>query len=186
MDYCWLVRNESLNRDFSTISPKIDTLKISECKNRNDHYIYDDGNTVPSSGQAQHGGGVKQINAALREQGNHNLNIFYIPTHTTLWLSCFLLYTIGNINCYISSHTPSFVCVGGRVARSLVLYVCFVDRCLSFCTFYFGHCIVCSSIYGFWWLPICSLQTFHMYENKSQWSNYSREHQHGLYKLWYN
>jgi hypothetical protein len=22
-------------------------------------------------------------------------------------------------------------------------------RCLSFCTFYFGHCVVCSSIYGF-------------------------------------
>jgi hypothetical protein len=60
----------------------------------------------------------------------------------------------------------------GRVARSLVLCVCFVDRCLSFCTFYFSHRVVCSSIYGFWWLPICSLQTFHMYENKSQWSNY--------------
>jgi hypothetical protein len=29
-------------------------------------------------------------------------------------------------------------------------YVCFVDRCLSFCTFSFGHCVVCSSIYGFW------------------------------------
>jgi hypothetical protein len=28
---------------------------------------------------------------------------------------------------------------GVRVARSLVLYVCFVDRCLSFCTFSFGH-----------------------------------------------
>ena len=29
-------------------------------------------------------------------------------------------------------------------------YVCFVDRCLSFCTFSFGHCVVCSSsIYGF-------------------------------------
>ena len=28
--------------------------------------------------------------------------------------------------------------------------VCFVDRCLFFCTFSFGHCIVCSSsIYGF-------------------------------------
>jgi hypothetical protein len=26
---------------------------------------------------------------------------------------------------------------------------CFVDRCLSFCTFSFGHCVVCSSIYGF-------------------------------------
>ena len=33
---------------------------------------------------------------------------------------------------------------------SLVLYVCFVGRCLSFCTFSFGHCVVCSSsIYGF-------------------------------------
>ena len=37
-----------------------------------------------------------------------------------------------------------------RVARCLVLYVCFVDRCLSFCTFSFGHCVVfSSSIYGF-------------------------------------
>ena len=32
---------------------------------------------------------------------------------------------------------------GVRVTRSLVLYVCFVDRCLSFCTFSFGHCVVC-------------------------------------------
>ena len=31
---------------------------------------------------------------------------------------------------------------GIRVTRSLVLYVCFVDR-LSFCTFSFGHCVVC-------------------------------------------
>jgi hypothetical protein len=45
--------------------------------------------------------------------------------------------------------TPGFS--GVRVTRSLVLYVCFVDRCLSFCTFSFGHCVVCSSsIYGFW------------------------------------
>ena len=37
-----------------------------------------------------------------------------------------------------------------RVTRYLVLYVCFVDRCLSFCTFSFGHCVDCSSsIYGF-------------------------------------
>ena len=36
------------------------------------------------------------------------------------------------------------------VTRSLVLCVCFVDRCLSFCTFTFGHCVVCSfSSYGF-------------------------------------
>ena len=46
---------------------------------------------------------------------------------------------------------------GARVTRSLVLYACFVDRCLSICTLSSGHCIVCSSsIYGFWlslWYP---------------------------------
>jgi hypothetical protein len=41
-----------------------------------------------------------------------------------------------------------------RVPRSLVLYVCFVDGCLSICTLSFGQCVVCSSsIYGFW-LPL--------------------------------
>ena len=39
---------------------------------------------------------------------------------------------------------------GVRVTGSLVLCVCFVDRCLSLCSFSFGHCVVCStSIYGF-------------------------------------
>jgi hypothetical protein len=48
---------------------------------------------------------------------------------------------------------------GVRVTRSLVLYVCFVDRCLPLCTFSIGHCVVCSSsIYGFW-LPLWYLQT---------------------------
>ena len=47
----------------------------------------------------------------------------------------------------ISSPVSSWV----HVTRSLVLYVCFVDHCLSFCAFSFGHCVVCSSsIYGFW------------------------------------
>ena len=41
------------------------------------------------------------------------------------------------------------VCSGVCVTISLVLCVCFVDRCLSFCPFSFGHCVVCSSIYGF-------------------------------------
>ena len=45
-----------------------------------------------------------------------------------------------------SEFTPGFS--GVRVTRSLAL--CFVDRCLSFCTFSFGHYVVCSSsIYGF-------------------------------------
>ena len=53
--------------------------------------------------------------------------------------------------------TPVFS--GVRVTRSLVLYVCFVDRSLSLCTFSFGHCVICScSIYGFW-LPLWYLQT---------------------------
>ena len=39
---------------------------------------------------------------------------------------------------------------GVRVTRSLVLCVCVVDRCLFFCPFSLGHCVVCSSsIYGF-------------------------------------
>ena len=42
---------------------------------------------------------------------------------------------------------------GVLVARSLVLCVCFVDRCWSFCPFSFGHCVVCPSIYEFW-LPL--------------------------------
>jgi hypothetical protein len=36
-----------------------------------------------------------------------------------------------------------------RVTRSLVLCVLCVDRCLSFYTFSFGHCVVCPLIYGF-------------------------------------
>ena len=45
------------------------------------------------------------------------------------------------------------------MASCLILCICFVDRCLSFYAFSFGHCVVCSSsIYGFW-LPLCYLQT---------------------------
>ena len=42
---------------------------------------------------------------------------------------------------------------GVRVTRSLVLCVCFVNRCLSYCLFSFCHCVVCSSV--FW--PLCRL-----------------------------
>ena len=31
---------------------------------------------------------------------------------------------------------------GVHVTRPLVLCVCFVDHCLSFCTFSFSHCVV--------------------------------------------
>ena len=43
---------------------------------------------------------------------------------------------------------------GVRVTRSFVLCVCFVDRCLSLCTFSFGHCVVCSSSMYEFWLPL--------------------------------
>jgi hypothetical protein len=54
------------------------------------------------------------------------------------------------------SSSPVFS--GVRVTRSAILCVCFVDRCLSFYPFAFGHCVVCSSIYGFW-LHLWYLQT---------------------------
>ena len=58
-----------------------------------------------------------------------------------------------------TSGAPEFTPVfsGVCVTQSLVLCVCFVDRCLSFCTFV--HCVVCSSsIYGFR-LPLWYPQT---------------------------
>ena len=57
---------------------------------------------------------------------------------------------------YLSS-PPVFS--GVHVTLSLVLCVCFVDRCLSFCTFSFGHCVVCSSSISRFWLPLWYLQT---------------------------
>jgi hypothetical protein len=43
--------------------------------------------------------------------------------------------------------TPGFS--GVRVTLSVVLCVCFADRCLYFRPFTFGHCVICPSIYGF-------------------------------------
>jgi hypothetical protein len=40
---------------------------------------------------------------------------------------------------HLSSH-PVFS--GVRATRSLFSCICFVDRCLSFCTFSFDHCVV--------------------------------------------
>ena len=50
---------------------------------------------------------------------------------------------------------------GVRVTRSLVLCVCFLNNCVSFCPFAFSHRVVCPfSIYGFW-LSLWYLQTLH-------------------------
>jgi hypothetical protein len=70
------------------------------------------------------------------------------------------------------SGAPEFTPVfsGVHVTRSLVLYVYFVDRCLSFCTFSFGHCVVCSSsIYGFW-LPLWYLRPLLVVDISIPWN----------------
>jgi hypothetical protein len=84
--------------------------------------------------------------------------------------------TSGAGTAYLPEHLSSSpVFSGVRVTRSLVLYVCFVDRFLSFCTFSFGLCVVCSSsIYGFW-LPVNEERT-----GKFLWQV---EHIHG--HLWH-
>ena len=111
----------------------------------------------------------------------HRLQTDILPLSTLLcsicrkhfpFLSSFMTYHRGcnkiNTTCATTgagtaypSGAPEFTTdfSGVRVTRSLVLCVCFVDRCLSFCAFSVGHCVACSSlIYGFW-LPLWYLQT---------------------------
>jgi hypothetical protein len=63
---------------------------------------------------------------------NHVLKKWYINIHDITKIS---------LNYILPEHLSSpLVCNGIRVIRSLVLCVCFVDRCLFFCPFSFGHC----------------------------------------------
>ena len=64
-------------------------------------------------------------------------------------LACYHMFVEQELLTFPEHLSSPPVFSGVRVTRSLVLYVCFVDRCLSFYTFSFGHCVVCSSIYGF-------------------------------------
>ena len=59
---------------------------------------------------------------------------------------------------------------GVRVTRSLALCLCvyFVDRCLFFCPFSFGQCVVCPSIYVFW-LPNWYLQALLVWQTPINW-----------------
>jgi hypothetical protein len=84
---------------------------------------------------------------------------------THLWpMTVYMTYhrgaTSGEWTAY-PSKAPEFTPVfsGVRVTRSLVLYVCFVDRYLSFCPFSFGHCVVCPSLIYEFWLSLWYLQT---------------------------
>ena len=80
-----------------------------------------------------------------------------------IFISYLYSYTILHVltSIYIFRFINSCIDRNGRihVTRPLVLYVCFVDCCVSFCTFSVGHCDVCSSIYGFW-LPLCNFKHF--------------------------
>jgi hypothetical protein len=51
------------------------------------------------------------------------------------------------------SSPPVFRGVGVVLSNHYCSMWCFVDYCLSLCTFSFGRCMVCPSIYGFW-LPL--------------------------------
>jgi hypothetical protein len=57
------------------------------------------------------------------------------------------------------SSSPVFS--GVRLSQSVDLCVCFVNRCLFFCTFSFGHSVVfLSSIYGFWFPLVSSNSSY--------------------------
>ena len=63
---------------------------------------------------------------------------------------------------------------GVRVTRSLVLYVCFVHHCSSFCLFSFGHCVV---FFDIWILitPLVSSNSSFIFvvSNNSQFSDWN-------------
>ena len=88
-------------------------------------------------------------------------------SYFNLWLTFSSIFR----NClpFRMSSPPVF----SRVLVTLFLvFICFIDRYLSFCTFSFGHCVVCSSIYRFW-LPLWYLQTFLISDCLYQLYNFS-------------
>ena len=117
------------------------------------------------------GGGGSRVRPLPPGSAPANQKIIFLNCFLDLRISCnFVMthrYRDGCFNNCLPSGAPQFTPVfsGIRVTRSLVLYVCFVDRCLSFCTFSFGHCVVCSSsIYGFclslWYLQTLLIMPF--------------------------
>ena len=76
------------------------------------------------------------------------------------WAPEFTPQFLSQLDCTLPGHLSSPpVFSGVCVTQSLVLCVCFVDHCLSFCTFSFGHCFVCSSLIYVFWLICWYLQT---------------------------
>jgi hypothetical protein len=78
----------------------------------------------------------------------------------------------------LPGHLSSSPIFGGvRVTRSFVLCVCFVDSCLSFCSFSFGHYVVSPTSIYWSWLPLWYLQTL---------QNLDYHHCIYRYKCWIN
>jgi hypothetical protein len=87
-----------------------------------------------------------------------SFSYYFQFNYTWIWYNITTLVTLSILNSRVHLCIELQTLNGVRVTRSLVLYVCFVDRCLSFCIFP-PHYVVCSSsIYGFW-LPLWYLQT---------------------------
>ena len=78
----------------------------------------------------------------------HSRLITGFVTRLTLWVRLVEQESLSLLEHLNSS--PVFS--GFRVTQSLVLWVCFVDRCLSFCPFSFGQCFVFDT-----WILITSL-----------------------------
>ena len=77
--------------------------------------------------------------------------------------------TFYNVTVLWVLNPPPPVYSGVRVIWSLVLYACFVGRCLSFSLH--GHCVICSSlilVYGFW-LPLWYLQSLLLWYTESDY-----------------
>jgi hypothetical protein len=94
------------------------------------------------------------------------------------------LYKCERNNCLflepkIFQSSPPVLC-GVRVTRSLILYVCFVDRCLSFCTFFLWS-LCCLFFFDLRILitPLWYLQTQPTISHNKQWLS------HFLWQLLY-
>ena len=113
---------------------------------------------------------VQTTRTSLMTSFNHDILSEVSVYGTCHFLKRKIKITYGKTLLVLQVHLSSPpVFSGVRVTQSLLLCVCFVDRCLFCCYFSFGHCVVCSSsfghcvvcsssIYGFW-LSLWYLQT---------------------------
>jgi hypothetical protein len=80
-----------------------------------------------------------RIDASVLSRKQLLTNIILVCQMFILSIKVFIFNNI--IICMQSIYCSRFSFSGARVTRSLVLCVCLVDRCLSFCPFSFCHCV---------------------------------------------